>query len=129
MTAQLRVAILDDENHVRESTGILLARCCPDVEVVLSADPSCLSMDRIAAAHPDLILIDLTYNSQLGWTPIDLYHFLSVPVVIVTAHDPDTMQQMYPNLPYLLKPISSESLFDVVQQMKTTGTITHIEPS
>lgn len=129
MAAHLRVAVLDDEKHVRESTGILLSRCCQQAEVVLSADPSMLSMETIAGVHPDLVLIDLTYNSQQDWSPTDLHEFLQVPVVVVTAHDPDTMHQLYPDLPFILKPISSEALKMLIGKVQANEKITRIEPT
>lgn len=126
MQKKLRIAIIDDERHVRESTEILLDRYCPDAEVVLSADPAELSLLAIRSVNPDLVLVDLTYSSEYRWTPHDLHRELQVPVVLVTAHDPDTMKEKYPNLPYLLKPISQIGLEEVVRQAYQTGVV-HIE--
>lgn len=117
MKSRIRVAVLDDEKHVRESTAILMQRYCPTAEIVLSADPAHLTLDFIARHKPEIVLVDLSYGGTHDWSPRDLHQELGVPVIIITAHDTDTMKNLYPDVPYLLKPISGEALQALLHQL------------
>ena len=55
----LRIVIVDDEDHVRDSLMKLLSKHCPQVMVTGAAFSVASGIKVINDVHPDLVLLDI----------------------------------------------------------------------
>lgn len=117
MGQHIRVGILDDEPHVRETTALLLEMYCPSAEIVFSEDPGYFSIEQLQAVPLEIVLLDLGYTGPLSMTPYDVIHKTAANVIIITAHERDYVEATYPGVPYLLKPISGQSLKEMIESL------------
>jgi len=107
----MRTLIVDDEPAARQVLRDELAAFA-DIEVVGEAENGAQALDRIAALHPDLVLLDLQMPSLGGFEVIQRLPPGALPVVIiVTAYDQHAIRAYEAGaLDYLLKPVSRERL-------------------
>ncbi len=88
MTAPTRVFIVDDHPLVRESLASLVQRQ-PDLTVCGEADSPAAALAGIAAAQPDVAIVDLSLGGRSG---LDLIRDLKashprVAVLVLSMHD------------------------------------------
>lgn len=92
MTATTRVYLVDDHPLVRESLASLIQRQ-PDLSVCGEADNPASALSGIAAAQPDVAIVDLSLGERTG---LDLIRDLKtahprVAVLVLSMHD----EQLY----------------------------------
>jgi two-component system LytT family response regulator len=77
----LRVVIIDDEDHIRDSLVKILARHCPQVMVAGAAFSVESGAKAIREFHPDLVLLDIQMNDGTGFDLLQSFSrsFLSLP--------------------------------------------------
>jgi len=119
----IRIFVVDDEAPARERIKMLLsdiAADCPH-ELVGEADNPQAALDGIAAAQPDLILLDVQMPGMSG---IELAaHMAKLPqppsVVFVTAYDQYAMSAFDVHaVDYLLKPVRAARLAEALQKVE-----------
>jgi len=114
----LRTLIVDDEPIARKVLREELDSI-PDVEVVGEADNGSAALERIAACHPQLVLLDLQMPVMGGLEVVrNLKDRAHIPViVIVTAYDNHALAAFEAGaIDYLLKPVSRERLVKAVER-------------
>jgi two-component system LytT family response regulator len=117
---QLKTLIVDDEPVARKILREEL-ESIEDVEVVGEADNGTEALDKIAACHPDLVLLDLQMPGMGGLEVVrKLKNGPSMPViVIVTAYDKYALQAFDAGaIDYLLKPVGQDRLAEAVERAK-----------
>jgi two-component system LytT family response regulator len=117
---QLKTLIVDDEPVARKILREEL-ESIEDVEIVGEADNGTEALDKIAACHPDLVLLDLQMPGMGGLDVVrKLKHGPSMPViVIVTAYDKYALQAFDAGaIDYLLKPVGQDRLAEAVERAK-----------
>ncbi len=117
---KIRALIVDDEMPARENMRFMLADCCPEIEVVATADGVKSAMQMFELHKPDLIFLDIRMPS--GTEGFDLLKHLSAYsfyVVFVTAFK-DYAIRAFENraLHYILKPIEEADLIETVNRLK-----------
>jgi DNA-binding LytR/AlgR family response regulator len=123
MSAPLRTLIVDDEPVARSVLREELETLA-DVEVVGEAENGVVALQRVAADHPDLVLLDLQMPVMGG---LEVVRRLKgggpLPaIVIVTAFDQYAIQAFEAGaIDYLLKPVSRERLMDAVDRARRTS--------
>jgi two-component system LytT family response regulator len=114
----IRIIIIDDEPHIRETLGKMLERYCPVAEVVGKASGVKSGMKAIRELQPDLVLLDIYMGDGTGF---DLLHNLSpvsFRVLFVSAMDKSTIRAFrLSSMEYLLKPVSPEELQKSVERV------------
>jgi two-component system, LytTR family, response regulator len=116
----LKTLIVDDEPVARKILREEL-ESIEDVEIVGEADNGNEALDKIAASHPDLVLLDLQMPGMGGLDVIrKLKHGPTMPViVIVTAYDKYALQAFDAGaVDYLLKPVGQERLAEAVERAR-----------
>ena len=111
----MRVLIVDDERLARAELRRLLA-AHPEVQIVGEAANAVETIERIAALHPDLLLLDVQMPGASGF---DLLQALDDPpaVIFTTAFDRYALQAFEVNaLDYLQKPIQAARLAVALQR-------------
>jgi len=117
-----RIFIVDDEPPARARLKMLLADIateCPH-ELVGEAENAQRALDGIAAARPDIVLLDV---QMPGMTGIELAtHLNKLPppaptVIFTTAHDDYAVNAFEVHaLDYLLKPVRASRLADALRR-------------
>lgn len=117
--ASLRALIVDDEPIARRVLREEL-ELIGGVEVVCEARDGAEALERIRAAQPDLVFLDLQMPGMGGFEVVRRLTGGKLPVVvIVTAYDQYAIQAFEAGaIDYLLKPVSQERLQRSVQRAR-----------
>ena len=111
----LRVVIIDDEDHIRDSLAKLLAKHCPEVTVIGNADGMASGKRIINELHPDLVLLDIQMSDGTGFDLLRSFSSIDFKVIFVTAYDQFALQAFrFSAVDYLLKPVNPEQLVEAV---------------
>lgn len=112
----MRVLIADDHAIVRDGLSLLLDNGTDDeFEVVAEAETGAEVLDQIAAASPDVVLLDLRMPGMSGFDVLEAMQGLvdRPPVVVLTMHDDLAFVRRAIELGadgYLLKSVGKEEL-------------------
>ncbi len=125
-----RVVVVDDQTLVRRGICSLLE--VAGVEVAGEADDGRVALDVVAAAAPDVVLLDLRMPRFDGiWTLHRLRERgIEVPVLVLTTFDDDALVLAALHAGargYLLKDVTLEQLTRAVHTLAAGGTL--IAPS
>lgn len=116
----IRTIIIDDEpSAVSVLTTLLQKHCSDDIELLATAFDPEEGKKLIEQLHPDVVFLDI---EMPGMTGVDLVRSFNEPtfrVVFVTAYDAYTVEAFRLSaIDFLLKPIGSEDVVNVVQKIK-----------
>ena len=117
----IRAIIIDDEPLAIEALEIILKKKCrDDVQVIATSNSPQLGKSLIEEHQPDLVFLDV---EMPGISGIDLVRSFSKPtfrVVFVTAFDAYAIEALRLSaIDYLLKPVESNDIINVVAKIKT----------
>ncbi|MCG8349989.1 MAG: response regulator transcription factor [Chloroflexales bacterium] len=126
----MRILICDDQNIVCEGLKLIL-ESVPDFEVIGIATDGAQAVEMVAAAQPDLVLMDLKMPIMNGIQATDAIkqRFPAVKVLILTTYSDD--EWLFDAIRsgadgYVLKDIPHEDLFKVIHG--TVAGETHVDP-
>jgi two-component system LytT family response regulator len=113
----IRVVIIDDEDHIRDSLTKLLARYCPQVTVAGTADGIASGKKVIRELHSDLVLLDIQMNDGTGFDLLQSVSPIDFKVIFITAYDQYALQAFrFSAVDYLLKPVNPEYLVVAIER-------------
>ena len=113
----LRVLIIDDEAHMRDTLVKLLELHCPEVLVVGQASGVLTGATAINEFHPDLVFLDIQMKDGTGFDLLYNLPSIDFKVIFVTAYDKYALQAFRCSaVDYLLKPVNPELLTDAVKR-------------
>ena len=113
----LRVLIIDDEAHMRDTLVKLLELHCPEVLVVGQASGVVTGAAAINEFHPDLVFLDIQMKDGTGFDLLYNLPSIDFKVIFVTAYDKYALQAFRCSaVDYLLKPVNPELLTDAVKR-------------
>lgn len=111
----LRVVIIDDEFHIRDTLVKMLELNCPEVSVAGQASGVATGMAAIRELHPDLVLLDIQMKDGTGFDLLDGLPSCEFKVIFITAYDQYAVRAFrFSAVDYLLKPIDPERLKEAV---------------
>jgi two-component system LytT family response regulator len=115
----IRTVIIDDEEKSMKALSALLARYCPDVEVVAHAD-SVLTAVKVLNEHkPDLVFADVLMPDGTGFDVLERCHNRKFGVIFVTAFEEHALRAFrFSALHYLLKPVNFLELQEAIERFK-----------
>lgn len=125
----IRVLVVEDQTLVREGLCTLL-RLVPDIEVADQAGDGEAALEAIAAARPDVVLLDLRMPRLDGLGVLRALHQRGdpVPVLVLTTFDDDEAlleAVRHGARGYLLKDVSLEQLAEAVRTVAAGGELIH----
>ena len=107
----LKVVIVEDELHSRETLRNLLNEYCKDVEIAAMAGSVSEGIDSVQEHQPDLVFLDIELNSELGFDLLDKVQSRDFEVIFTTAYEHYALKAIkFSAIDYLLKPIDFEEL-------------------
>lgn len=113
----IRVVVIDDEDHIRDSLEKLLARYCPQVAVVGTGSSVDSGIRVIRELQPDLVLLDIQMNDGTGFELLQSFSTIEFKVIFITAYDQYAVQAFrFCAVDYLLKPVNPEQLVTAVDR-------------
>lgn len=114
------ILLIDDDEDIHEIVHAFLSPCKHELSCASSGQAG---LDRIAAATPDLIILDLAMPTMSGkQTYLQIREnpaTSATPIMIMSVHaDHEVTPDMKadPNVSTLLKPINLEQLVDAVSE-------------
>ncbi len=115
----IRTILVDDEPLARKRLAKMLAPI-PDVEIVDQAGDGPTAVEKIEAANPHLLLLDVQMPEMDGFEVIRMLQMDRPPAIIfVTAYDQYAIQAFEANaLDYLLKPIRMARLEQAISRVR-----------
>ncbi len=114
----LRVIIVDDEELARKRLRRMLKKYEPELEIVGEAENGGEAVERIDAANPDVIFLDVQMPGFDGFEVVR--RLKSKPhIVFATAYDEYALKAFEENtVDYLLKPIEQRRLDKAVDKLR-----------
>lgn len=113
----MRAVLIDDEISNLENLRTLLAKHCPQVTIIATAQRVGDAVDTIEKYVPDLVFLDIQMGEKTGFDVLKLLPSRNFEVVFVTAYDQYGIQAVkFAALDYLLKPIDIEELIHAVNK-------------
>jgi len=103
--------LVDDEESARDVLGNLLARFCPDVELLAKYRHVKEAVDGIKKLQPDLVFLDIEMPNYAGYEIVRFFEEIPFEIIFVTAYDKYALRAFEVSaVDYLLKPVDIERL-------------------
>jgi len=107
--------IVDDEKNSREVLQTLLAKFCPEVNVVGQASNVEEAYQVISKIRPDLVFLDIQMPLSNGFSLLQKFDIIPFSVIFVTSYDHYAIHAIkFSALDYLLKPVETSELVSAV---------------
>ena len=114
----LRIIIVDDEHHSRESLKNLLQSYCMEIVIVGMADSIETGTDIIRTQRPDVVFLDIELQHGTGFDLLNNIGNLNFEVVFTTAFEHYALKAVKISaIDYLLKPIDVDELIEAVSKI------------
>ncbi len=116
---KLKAAIIDDERHCIETLQYDLENECNDVlDVVFTCSKSIDCVKKMREFNPDIMFLDIEMPGISGFDLLKIIEEEHISVVFTTAHARHAVEAIsFKPDGYLLKPVDSEELQEVVQRI------------
>lgn len=111
----VRVVIVDDEVHARESLTRMLNVYCPAVAVVGKAESIKKAYEIIKSQNPDIVFLDMQLTDGHGFDLLELFDNIPFKVIIISAYQEYAVKAFkFSAIDYLLKPLDPDDLVKAV---------------
>ncbi|ATL46332.1 hypothetical protein COR50_03605 [Chitinophaga caeni] len=115
----IKAIIIDDERNSRDIISLMLARYCPQIEVVSMASNCKEGIEHIKIHRPQLVFLDLEMPDGTGFDVLNGAYDGSFEAVFVTAFEKRFLHAIrFSEIALMLKPIDKESLVQTVGQVE-----------
>ena len=115
---KIRAILVDDEPRARNVLANLLARNCPEVELIASCENVLEAVDQIKELKPDLVFLDIQMPEYNGYELMKFLPHIQFDIIFVTAYDQYALKAFELNaVDYLLKPVKRERLKTSVKKV------------
>ncbi|WP_136466985.1 LytR/AlgR family response regulator transcription factor [Flagellimonas onchidii] len=115
----LKVVIVEDEKHSRQTLKSLLEEFCRDVQVIAMASTVEEAVKVLSVYSPDVVFLDIELQSGVGFDVLTQIKDLSFEVIFTTAFEKYAVKAIkFSSLDYLLKPIDLDELQQAVEKAR-----------
>ena len=119
----IKAIIIDDEVHCVDTLSMLLADCCPEVEIADTCLSAKKGLEAIERFHPDVIFLDIEMPVMNGFEMLQRLDKISFAVIFTTSYDQYAIKAIrFSALDYLLKPIDPKELVTAVNKVQVQKT-------
>ena len=113
----LKIVIVEDENHSRETLKNLLEEFCENVEIVGLAGNVDEAVEIIHSKNPHLVFLDIELQTGTGFDVLERLKDRPFEVIFTTAFEQYAIKAIkFSSIDYLLKPIDLEELREAVRK-------------
>lgn len=115
---KLKAIIVDDEESARNVLSNLLARFCPQIEVIEKCTNVLSAVEKIKQLNPDVVFLDIEMPNYAGYEIVSFFDEVNFEIVFVTAYDKYAIKAFEISaVDYLLKPVEIERLQQAVEKL------------
>jgi two-component system LytT family response regulator len=116
---ELKAIIVDDEERGLIVLQQLLEVYCTGVQVVGAATSIADAMEKIAAAQPDVVFLDIEMPGGNGFKLLEQIEEVTFDVIFVTAYHQYAIKAIrFAALDYLLKPVKIDELQAALERVR-----------
>lgn len=113
----MKAIIVEDEQKNRENLQLLLARYCPEVNLIGCCSNATEAYESIVTLQPELLFLDIEMPGENGFSLLERLPQINFEVIFVTAFDHYGIKAIkFSALDYLLKPIDIHELIHAVKK-------------
>ena len=113
----MKALLIDDEYSNRSLLANMLAKHCPDVEVIGYSETADSAYEMILDLKPDLIFLDIKMPGKNGFDLLRQFSEINFSIIFVTGFDEYAIKAFEFNaVDYLLKPLDHSKLITAVQK-------------
>ncbi len=114
----INTIIVDDERHSCDALKMLLAKCCPQVEIIAICHSGAEAIKKIAELKPQLVFLDIEMPHMNGFQMLEQLPAINFEIIFTTSYDQYAITAFkFSALDYLLKPVDREELEKAVQKV------------
>jgi two-component system LytT family response regulator len=114
----MRAIIIDDEIDGVRTLQWVLARHCPHVQIVATANNAFAAAEEIKNHQPDLVFLDIQMPGKTGLELLAEMGEKNFEVVFVTAYNEYMLQALqFSAADYILKPVDEDRLVEAVDRV------------
>jgi two-component system, LytTR family, response regulator len=115
----LNVILVDDEKKASATLKNLLARFCPDVQVLQDYQRIETAYHGIQERKPDLVFLDIELPDGSGFDLLGRFDNIEFDVIFITAYNEYAIKAFkYSAIDYLLKPVDIDELVHAVSKVE-----------
>jgi two-component system LytT family response regulator len=116
----LKVVIIEDEKHSRETLRSMLEEFCQDVKVIATASSVTEAVKVLSIYSPDVVFLDIELQPGLGFDVLEQIKEPSFEIIFTTAFEKYAIKAIkFSSLDYLLKPVDLDELQEAVEKART----------
>src|SRR3989338_4013155 len=117
---KLKAILIDDEESARNVLSNLMARFCPEVNILQTCANVTEAIDAINTHQPDVVFLDIEMPNYSGFELVNFFEKVNFEIVFVTAYDKYAIKAFEVSaVDYLLKPIEIDRLKQAVERLIT----------
>lgn len=110
-TQTIRAIVIDDEPYASQALVTLLAKQCPEVNVLAICNDPREAKQLVQLHQPQLVFLDIEMPHMNGFTLLQELRPFSFEVIFTTSYDTYAIQAIrFSALDYLLKPVDAAEL-------------------
>ena len=110
--------IIDDERHSCDALEMLIAKCCPQIQVAAICHSAEDGIKKIHELKPQLIFLDIEMPHMNGFQMLEQLDSINFEIIFTTSYDQYAITAFkFSALDYLLKPVDREELEKAVQKV------------
>jgi two-component system LytT family response regulator len=114
----INAIIIDDERHSCDALNMLLAKCCPQVQVAAICNSAAEGIKKIHELKPQLVFLDIEMPHMNGFQLLEQLPAINFEIIFTTSYDQYAITAFkFSALDYLLKPVDREELEKAVQKV------------
>jgi two-component system LytT family response regulator len=114
----INAIIIDDERHSCDALNMLLAKCCPQVQVAAICNSAAEGIKKIHELKPQLVFLDIEMPHMNGFQLLEQLPAINFEIIFTTSYDQYAITAFkFSALDYLLKPVDREELDKAVQKI------------
>lgn len=115
----VKAILVDDESHGRILLRELLAKFCPEVQVIAEAGSADDAYDLIQKQKPDVLFLDIEMPGGDGFSLLKRFNRIDFDVVFVTSYNEYAVTAFkFSALDYILKPVEIDELKAAVEKVQ-----------
>ncbi|MCJ8292701.1 MAG: response regulator [Flavobacteriales bacterium] len=115
---QIKAILVDDERRARNVLSNLLARCCPEINILAECSTVLDAVEEINRLHPDVVFLDVQMPNYAGYEIVKFFDTIDFEIIFVTAYDKYAIKAFELSaIDYLIKPISRSRLAEAVEKL------------
>lgn len=119
---KIRAIVVDDEESARDVLSNLLARFCPEVELLQKCSNVESAVKAINEHQPDVVFLDIEMPNYAGYEIVRFFDEVRFEIIFVTAYDSYALRAFEVSaVDYLLKPVDVERLKQAVAKVQQTA--------